>query len=247
MIGLPEGITACLFDLDGVLTSTAAQHLRAWTRTFDAFLRERAGQTGTAFEPFREQDYVAYVDGRPRLDGVRAFLASRNIDVPEGAPGDSLADGTVHGIGNHKNELVLRIITEEGVDPYPGSVRYLEAAEKSGFAIAVVTSSANARSVLDAAGLSRFATALVDGNVISADHLAGKPAPDSFLAGAERLGVAPRHAAVFEDALAGVEAGRAGRFGFVVGVDRAHQAGALREHGADIVVTDLAELLEVPA
>ncbi|ASR37422.1 hypothetical protein BAY61_23180 [Prauserella marina] len=247
MIGLPEGITACLFDLDGVLTSTAAQHLRAWTRTFDAFLRERAQRTGSTFEPFREQDYVAYVDGRPRLDGVRGFLASRDIDVPEGAPGDSLADGTVHGIGNHKNELVLRLITEEGVTPYPGSVRYLEAAAEAGVAIAVVTSSANARGVLDAADLSRFATALVDGNVISEQHLTGKPAPDSFLAGAARLGVPPERAAVFEDALAGVEAGRAGRFGFVVGVDRAHQARALREHGADVVVTDLAELLEVQA
>ncbi|QFZ18097.1 beta-phosphoglucomutase family hydrolase [Saccharothrix syringae] len=236
-LGLPDAITACLFDLDGVLTSTAVLHRRAWKRTFDAFLTPRGEP------PFTESDYVQYVDGRPRYDGVRAFLASRRITLPEGTPADPPDADTVHGVGNRKNELIEAIIRDEGVTPYPGTVRYLEAVRGRGLAIGVVTSSANARKVLDAAGLSRFATALVDGVVIIRDGLRGKPAPDSFLAGARELGVPPAHAAVFEDALAGVQAGRAGDFGYVVGVDRANQREALRAHGADVVVEDLAELL----
>lgn len=236
-LGLPEPITACLFDLDGVLTSTAVLHRRAWRRTFDDFLRPRGEP------PFTELDYVRHVDGRPRYDGVREFLASRGITLPEGSPDDPPDADTVHGVGNRKNELLEAIIRHEGVTPYPGTVRYLNAARELGLAIGVVTSSANARKVLDAADLSRFTRALVDGVVISRDGLKGKPAPDSFLAGARELGVAPEHAAVFEDALAGVQAGRAGGFGYVVGVDRAGQREALLAHGADVVVEDLAELL----
>ncbi|GAB2958757.1 beta-phosphoglucomutase family hydrolase [Amycolatopsis acidiphila] len=240
MIGLPEGISACLFDLDGVLTGTAALHREAWKQTFDAFLRER---DGAGFRPFTDADYAQHVDGRPRADGVRAFLASRSITLPEGDPNDPPNTPTVNGLGNRKNELVLRIIDERGVDPYPGSVRYLEEAQKAGLAIAVVTSSANGAAVLEAAKLSRFVKALVDGLVLKRDHLRGKPAPDSFLAGAKALGVDPSRAAVFEDALAGVQAGRAGNFGYVVGVNRANQADELRAHGADVVVDDLADLL----
>ncbi|WP_037321641.1 HAD family hydrolase [Amycolatopsis orientalis] len=241
MIGLPDTITACLFDLDGVLTGTAAQHREAWKRTFDEFLRARDGD---AFSPFTDADYAAYVDGRPRADGVRTFLTSRGIELPEGGPDDDIDAATVNGIGNRKNQLVLKIIDEEGVTPYPGSVRYLEAAKAAGLRIGVVTSSANGAKVLDAADLTRFVEARIDGIVITEKGLRGKPAPDSFLAGAEAFGVPPEHAAVFEDALAGVQAGKEGSFGYVVGVNRAHQAGELLEHGADVVVDDLAELLE---
>lgn len=239
MIGLPAGITACLFDLDGVLTSTASLHRAAWKRTFDEILA-RHGQG-----EFTDEDYAAHVDGRPRLDGVRAFLASRGLDPPEGGPDDPPDAETVHGIGTRKNDLVLRLIDEAGVDPFPGSLRYLRAAREAGLAIGVVTSSANAAGVLDAAGLDEFVQARVDGVTITTEGLRGKPAPDSFLACARLLGVAPEAAAVFEDALAGVEAGRAGDFGHVVGVDRAGQPDALREAGADVVVGDLADLLEV--
>ena len=244
MIGLPETISACLFDLDGVLTGTAALHREAWKQTFDQFLREYDATNSAAdLRPFTDHDYARYVDGRPRADGVRQFLASRGITLPEGEPGDPVGEQTVNGVGNRKNELVLGIIAERGVNPYPGSVRFVEEADKAGLAIAVVTSSANGAAVLDAAGLSHFVRARIDGIVIRADGLRGKPAPDSFLAGAKALGVAPEHAAVFEDALAGVEAGRAGAFGYVVGVNRADQADELRAHGADVVVDDLADLL----
>ncbi|MEU4762039.1 beta-phosphoglucomutase family hydrolase [Actinosynnema sp. NPDC023794] len=236
-LGLPDAITACLFDLDGVLTSTAVLHRRAWRRTFDDFLRPHGEP------PFAESDYLKYVDGRPRYDGVREFLASRGITLPEGEPDDPPDADTVHGVGNRKNALLEAIIRHEGVTPYAGTAPYLRAVEAEGLGIGVVTSSANARKVLDAAGLSPFVQALVDGVVISRDGLKGKPAPDSFLAGARLLGVSPEHAAVFEDALAGVEAGRAGGFGHVVGVDRTGQREALRAHGADVVVEDLAELL----
>lgn len=216
-------------------------HRAAWKKTFDAFLRERDGED---FEEFTDDDYARYVDGRPRYDGVRTFLASRGITLPEGAPDDSPDTPTVCGVGNRKNELVLITIKREGVTPYPGSVRYLEAVRDAGMAIGVVTSSANATAILQSAGLDGFAHTIVDGVRIARDQLAGKPAPDSFLAAARSLNVAPSQAAVFEDALAGVEAGRAGGFGYVVGVNRADQADALREHGADVVVDDLAELLD---
>jgi beta-phosphoglucomutase family hydrolase len=241
MIGLPDEISAVLFDLDGVLTGTAELHREAWKRTFDEFLRKRGGAN---FHPFTEPDYAAFVDGRPRADGVRAFLASRGIELPEGGTDDSGAERTVNGLGNRKNELVLRLIDERGVRPYPGAVRYLQAAEDAGKPIAVVTSSANGGKVLEAADLTRFVRALIDGNVLKRDNLRGKPAPDSFVAGAKALGVAPQNAAVFEDALAGVEAGRAGGFGYVVGVNRANQPDELSAHGADVVVDDLADLLD---
>lgn len=242
MIGLPDHISACLFDLDGVLTGTAELHQLAWKETFDDFLRQRDGED---FRPFTERDYGAYVDGRPRFDGVRAFLASRDIELPEGTDHDPADAATVHGVGNRKNELVLQIIDERGVRSFPGSVRYLEAARDAGMAIGVVTSSANGATVLSGAGLSSFVQARVDGVVIARDQLHGKPAPDSFLAAAKELDVTPAHTAVFEDAQAGVQAGRDGGFGYVVGVDRANQPDELRQHGAHVVVSDLAELLEV--
>lgn len=241
MIGLPDRIAALLFDLDGVLTSTAVLHNAAWRDTFNEFLRQRDGDR---FVPFTDGDYAKYVDGRPRADGVRTFLASRGIVLPEGSPDDPPAAETVHGIGNRKNELVQKILTEQGVSPYPGSVRYLHAAREAGLPVGVVTSSANGAAVLEAAGLTPFIQARVDGVTIARNGLRGKPAPDSFIEGAKALGVKPANAAVFEDALAGVRAGRAGDFGYVVGVDRAGQAEALRANGADIVVSDLAELLE---
>jgi beta-phosphoglucomutase family hydrolase len=241
MIGLPEHITALLFDLDGVLTSTADLHRAAWRATFDEFLRER---DGSGFAPFTDRDYADYVDGRPRADGVRTFLDARGILLPEGDPDDPPSAMTVNGVGNRKNMLVQKIITEQGVTPYPGSMRYLHAARDAGLPIAVVTSSANGATVLAAANITPMIDALVDGLVLAKENLRGKPAPDSFLAGAKALGVAPANSAVFEDALAGVAAGRAGGFGYVVGVNRADQAEALREHGADVVVDDLAELLD---
>jgi beta-phosphoglucomutase family hydrolase len=244
MIGLPDDISAVLFDLDGVLTGTAELHREAWKQTFDDFLR---GRDGVKFRPFTEHDYAAFVDGRPRADGVRTFLTSRGIELPEGSPDDDGEEGadeaTVNGLGNRKNDLVLHIIDQRGVNPYPGSARYIQAAKDAGKKIAVVTSSANGRKVLEATGLMPFVQALIDGNVLKRDNLRGKPAPDSFLAAANELGVARRNAAVFEDALAGVEAGRAGGFGYVVGANRANQADELRARGADVVVDDLADLL----
>jgi beta-phosphoglucomutase family hydrolase len=240
-MGLPDAIKALLFDLDGVLTGTAELHRQAWKRTFDEFL---AHHDGPDYRPFTEQDYLAHVDGRPRADGVRQFLASRDIHLPEGKPDDPPGEATVNGVGNKKNELLLKVIEEEGVRPYAGSRRYLEAARDAGLKIAVVTSSANGEAVLQAADLTQFVQARVDGITITSQGLRGKPAPDSFLAGAKALGVGPAEAAVFEDALSGVAAGRAGGFGFVVGVNRANQADALRAHGADVVVDDLADLLE---
>jgi beta-phosphoglucomutase family hydrolase len=244
-LGLPAGIKACLFDLDGVLTQTARVHAAAWKKMFDAFLRKRAEQTGEPFVPFDPvKDYDEYVDGKPRYDGVRSFLASRGIELPEGEPDDPPTAETVHGLGNRKNELVLALLERNGVEPYEGSVRYVQAVRDAGLRRAVVSSSANTRQVLEAAGIADLFEVRIDGLVAEHEHLKGKPAPDTFLAAARRLEVEAAAAAVFEDALAGVAAGRAGRFGFVVGVDRAGQAEALREQGADIVVSDLAELLE---
>jgi beta-phosphoglucomutase family hydrolase len=241
---LPRAIRACLFDLDGVLTQTARVHAKAWKAMFDVFLRDRAAQTGEPFVPFDPvADYGGYIDGKLRYDGVRSFLASRGIDLPEGAPADPPGANTVHGLGNRKNELVLSLIRAEGVDVYDGSVRYVRAVRAAGLRRAVVSASANTRAVLEAAGIADLFEVRIDGVVAAERHLRGKPAPDTFLAAAEALGVAAREAAVFEDAFAGVAAGRAGGFGFVVGVDRVGQADALREHGADVVVRDLVELL----
>jgi beta-phosphoglucomutase family hydrolase len=244
VLGLPASVTACLFDLDGVLTQTAKVHAAAWKETFDSFLRERAKKTGEAFKEFDiEADYDEYVDGLPRYDGVRNFLKSRGIELPEGNPDDPPTEETICGIGNRKNELVLKLIKEHGVEPYEGSVRYVKAARDAGLRRAVVSSSTNCRDVLMAAGIEDLFEARIDGVVAEREHLKGKPAPDTFLAGAKALGVPPAQAAVFEDALAGVQAGRAGDFGYVVGVDRVGQAEALKAHGADVVVKDLDELL----
>ena len=245
MLGLPYGTRACLFDLDGVLTKTAVVHNAAWKEMFDAYLRERSRRTGEPFVPFDPgRDYDEYVDGKPRADGTRSFLASRGIELPEGSEDDPPSAETIHGLGTRKNEIVLRRIREDGVEPYESSVRYVRAARDAGLRRAVVSSSANCRDVLIAAGIEDLFEARIDGVVAGREHLRGKPAPDTFLAAAQALGLGPQAAAVFEDALAGVEAGRAGRFRFVVGVDRTGQADALKKHGADIVVTDLAELLD---
>ena len=247
MLGLPDSIRACLFDLDGVLTQTAKVHAAAWKEMFDAYLKERAARTGEAFVPFDpHHDYDKYVDGLPRSDGVLSFLASRGIVLPEGKPDDPPEAETVKGLGNRKNAIVLSMIRERGVEAYEGSVRYVHAVREAGLRCAVVSSSANCHDVLVAAGIDDLFDEVVDGVVAEREHLKGKPAPDTFLFAARALGVSREQAAVFEDALAGVAAGRAGRFGFVVGVDRVGQAEALREHGADIVVRDLAELLERP-
>jgi beta-phosphoglucomutase family hydrolase len=245
-LGLPSGVTACLFDLDGVLTRTAELHAAAWKTMFDQFLRDRAKRSDAPFRPFDAADYDDYVDGKPRYDGVRSFLASRGISLPEGRPEDPASAETVCGLGNRKNELVLALIRERGVRTYDGSVKYVRAARARGRACAVVSSSANCEEVLRAAGIIDLFDVRIDGIVADRERLKGKPAPDTYLAAARAVGVPPKAAAVYEDALAGVEAGRAGAFGLVVGVDRVGQAAALREHGADIVVRDLAELLSSP-
>jgi beta-phosphoglucomutase family hydrolase len=245
MLGLPDEVTACLFDLDGVLTQTAKVHAAAWKSMFDDFLRQWAADHGQEFVPFdKVSDYDEYVDGKPRYEGVQSFLASRGIDLPRGTPQDPPSAETVDGLGNRKNKLVLKLIREHGVEAYPGSVRYVHAAIDAGLRRAVVSSSTNARDVLKAAGIYDLFEQIVDGVVADREHLQGKPAPDTFLAGAKALGVEPRQAVVYEDALAGVEAGHAGKFGFVVGVDRVGQAEALKTHGADVVVKDLADLLD---
>jgi beta-phosphoglucomutase family hydrolase len=244
VLGLPAPVTACLFDLDGVLTQTAKVHAAAWKQMFDDYLRTRAQGSGEAFVPFDPiGDYDQYVDGKPRYDGVRSFLASRDIELEQGGPDDPPGAETIDGLGNRKNEIVLKLIREHGVQPYEGSVRYVNAVRAAGLRRAVVSSSTNCRDVLRAAGIEDLFEQIIDGVVAEREHLQGKPAPDTFLAGARALDVEPAHAVVFEDALAGVQAGRAGRFGFVVGVDRVGQAEALRTHGADVVVEDLAELL----
>jgi beta-phosphoglucomutase family hydrolase len=246
-LGVPDTIRGLLFDLDGVLTQTARQHAAAWKQMFDEFLAQHAQDTHTAFVPFDAgTDYDTYVDGKPRLAGTQSFLASRGIKLPLGTPEDPPGAPTVYGLSNRKNALVLELIRTQGVTVYPGSVRYLHAARAAGLPCAVVTSSANAKQVLASAGLSELFDACIDGVIAAQQGLAGKPAPDTFLAGARALGIQPATAAVFEDSLAGVAAGRAGGFGYVVGVDRAGQADALRAHGADVVVRDLAELLDSP-
>jgi beta-phosphoglucomutase family hydrolase len=231
MLGLPDGVTALLFDLDGVLTDTASVHQKAWKEMFDAFLRERDGD---GFAEFTKGDYERYVDGKPRYDGVRSFLESRGI-APE--------EGLVKELGDRKNAAVQRKIREEGVEVFEGSRRYLEAARDAGLRRAVVSSSANTREVLEVTGLAPLVEARVDGVVAKERGLPGKPEPDTFIEGARLLGAEPAQAAVFEDALAGVQAGRKGEFGAVIGVDRVGQADTLAAHGATRVVQDLDELL----
>lgn len=245
MLGLPDGTRACLFDLDGVLTDTASVHAAAWKQMFDEYLRARAEQEGTPFRPFDvATDYAAYVDGKPRLEGTDSFLRSRGIELPAGGPDDAPGADTVYALAMRKNALVQEKIVTVGVEVYPGSVRYLHAVKDAGLATAVVSSSANAAQVLEVAGLTGLIDHRVDGVTAKERGLPGKPAPDTFLAAAADLGVGKDEAVVFEDALAGVASGKAGGFGLVVGVDRLGQADALREHGADIVVTDLADLLD---
>jgi beta-phosphoglucomutase family hydrolase len=240
-LGLPEPIRACLFDLDGVLVRTAQLHEKAWAVAFDEFLSATAD--GHGYEPFSTDDFEKYVNGRLRADGAREFLRSRHVVLPDGTDADESGARTVQGLSKRKNDVLRELIRTEGAAAYPGSVEYLHAVRAAGLHVAVVSSSRNADAVLAAAGLTQLLDATLTG-AFAADHgLAGKPAPDTFLAGADAVGVPPEAAAVFEDAPAGVAAGRAGRFGFVVGVDRVGQADELAREGADVVVTDLAELL----
>ncbi len=244
-LGLPAGIRACLFDLDGVLTETAELHAKAWKKMFDEYLSSRARSSGKPFVPFDiARDYDEYVDGKPREDGTRSFLDSRGIKLPEGSPDDPPAAETIHGLSRRKNDIVLELMREQGVKAYPGSVQYLRAVRKGGLLTAVVSSSENCQQVLISAGISEFFDTRIDGVIAAERHLLGKPAPDTYLAAARDLGVDPDQAAVFEDALAGVAAGRAGHFGYVVGVDRVGQADELCRHGADVVVADLSDLLQ---
>jgi beta-phosphoglucomutase family hydrolase len=247
MLGLPDAAAACLFDLDGVLTRTAAVHAAAWKEMFDGYLRERARETGEPFVPFDPvKDYGRYVDGKKREDGTRSFLESRGITLPEGTPDDPPDNATVRGLGNRKNALVLKLIEEKGVETFDGSIDFVRAAREAGLRTAVVSSSANTVQVLRSVGITDLFDARVDGVVAAERNLPGKPAPDMFLAGAKELDVPADRAVVFEDALAGVQAGRAGGFAYVVGVNRVdgEHAKELAAHGADVVVNDLSELLE---
>ncbi|MGH3415137.1 MAG: beta-phosphoglucomutase family hydrolase [Actinocrinis sp.] len=245
--GLPPQVRACLFDMDGVLTKTAAVHANAWKETFDALLRAVYAGKSLPFVPFdKVKDYEQYVDGKPRADGVRSFLQSRDIDLPEGAADDPPTAETVHGVGNAKNDAFNKLLERDGVESYEGSVRYVKAVRKAGLRTAVVTSSANCAVVLASAGMTDLFDTTFDGHDLDEQKLPGKPAPDSYLAAARALGATAAQAAVFDDAQAGVQAGRAGEFGRVVGVDRLGQTAELTAHGADVVVQDLDELLVTP-
>jgi beta-phosphoglucomutase family hydrolase len=244
VLGLPDAVTACLFDMDGVVTQTAKVHDAAWKEMFDDFLRSWSASHNVPFVPFDPvRDYDEYVDGKPRLEGTASFLESRGIELPAGEESDPAGSPTVWGLSNRKNELILKVLARDGVQPYEGSVRYITAAREAGLRTAIVSSSANTEAVLKAAGVDSLFEVRVDHQVAEAAKLRGKPAPDTFLEAARLLGVGPENATVYEDALAGVAAGRAGNFAFVVGVDRVGQADQLHAHGADVVVTDLAELL----
>jgi beta-phosphoglucomutase family hydrolase len=236
-IQLPNDTRACLFDLDGVITQTATLHAEAWKQMFDDYLRKRARATGEPFRPFDIADYNTHVDGKLRVDGARAFLASRGLRLP---------DEEIDELARRKDVHMLELLQETQVETYDGSVRFLHAVRDAGVHTAVVSASRHCKAVLASCGLLDFFEARIDGVVAAEEHLAGKPAPDTFLAAAHVLGVEPAQAAVFEDALSGVSAGRAGHFGYVVGVDRVGQAEALMQHGADIVVTDLSALLGEP-
>ena len=236
---------AVLFDLDGVITDTANLHATCWKQMFDEYLQKRARQKGEAFRPFDlAADYRLYVDGKPRFDGVRDFLRSRGIQLPEGTPDDPAEVETVCGLGNRKNDLVNRAIADEGVEPYEGTVQFIHQLRRNGFKIAVVTSSQNCTAVLKAAKLDNFFEVRVDGNTIHEQRLAGKPAPDTFLMAARLLGVEPTRTVVIEDALSGVEAGCTGKFGLVIGIARKGNAEELKRHGAHLVVNDLGELVD---
>jgi len=245
MFGLPDGVSACLFDMDGVVTQTAVVHAAAWKEMFDDFLRGYAASTGTPFVPFDARaEYDQYVDGKPRLDGTRSFLESRGIHLPEGTPDDAPGTPTLYGLSNRKNGLVLAKIAAGGVQVYEGTITYIRTVKAGGITTAIVSASANTQQVLDSAGIAGLFDVRMDGVVAKQRGLRGKPAPDTYLAAAGMLHVTAHQAAVFEDAQAGVAAGRAGGFALVVGVDRVGQAAELRDHGADIVVEDVAELLD---
>ena len=236
---------AVLFDLDGVITNTASIHGACWKQMFDEYLQERGRRTGETFRPFDPvDDYRLHVDGKPRFDGVRDFLKSRDVHLPEGSPHDPPQAETVSGLGNRKNQLVTRAIEEKGVDPYEGSVRFIHQLRRDGWKVAVVSSSENCEAVLKAAKVDSLFEVRVDGAMVEAQHLAGKPAPDTFLIAARLLGVEPARAVVVEDALSGIEAGLAGKFGLVIGVARRDNAEELRRHGAHLVVNDLGELVD---
>ena len=244
MLGLPDAVTACLFDMDGVITQTAKVHDAAWKEMFDEFLRSWSADRHQPFVPFDPVgDYDEYVDGKPRLEGTSSFLESRGIKLPQGEETDASGTQTLWGLSNKKNDLIQQVIERDGVQAYEGSVRYVNAAREAGLRTAIVSSSANTEAVLKAAGVDGLFEVRVDHQVAEADHLRGKPAPDTFLEAARLLSVEPANATVYEDALAGVAAGRAGKFGFVIGVDRVGQATELHAHGADVVVKDLADLL----
>ncbi|MEJ2245851.1 MAG: beta-phosphoglucomutase family hydrolase [Acidobacteriota bacterium] len=235
---------AVLFDLDGVLTATAKMHAACWKKMFDAFLRSYGESIGEKLPPFEiESDYRLYVDGKPRFDGVRDFLRSRHIELSEGNPDDSRYEQTVFGLGNHKNELVNEAIQATGVEVYSSSIDWARKIKNEGFRLAVVTSSRNCSAVLESAGISDLFEVRVDGNVIHERNLNGKPAPDAFLFAAEQVGSLPDRTVVVEDAISGVQAGRAGRFGLVIGVARKGNSEELLANGADISVKDLGEFL----
>ncbi len=233
---------AVLFDLDGVVTPTAEVHMRAWSAMFNDYLKGVPGQA-----PYTDDDYYAYVDGKPRYDGVRTFLHARGIDLPDGDPADGPDADTVSGLGNRKNDYFSKVLADEGVEAYPGSVRLLVALRERGIKMAIVSSSQNAPAVLEAAGVSDYFQTVMHGGVAATRHLAGKPAPDTFLAAAEDLGVTAERAVVLEDAISGVQAGAAGGFGLVIGVDRGAGVDALTAGGADVVVADLADLVPADA
>ncbi len=243
-VDLAEGrFDAVLFDLDGVLTDTARLHAASWKRMFDGFLRQRADATGEPFRAFEIDDYRLYVDGRPRYDGVRDFLQSRSIELPEGSSEDPPEHDTICGLGNRKNEIVTEVIKSVGVDAYPGSVALVRYVRNRGLRTAVVSASANCAAVLEEAKIANLFDVRVDGIVLEKRHLRGKPEADSFLEAARQLGVEPSRAVVVEDAISGVQAGHAGAFGLVVGVSRKNDEDDLANNGADIVVHDLAELI----
>jgi len=243
-----ESFEAVLYDLDGVLTATARVHAAAWKRMFDEFLAAHAERTGTPFVPFdKEADYRPYVDGKPRYDGVATFLASRGIELPRGAPTDSPDQLTVCGLGNRKNELIQEVLAAEGVEVFEGSLKLVHHLKRLGLRQAVVSSSKNAEPVLRAGGILDLFDARVDGEVAAREKLPGKPRPDTFLEATRLLGVPASRAVVVEDAIAGVEAGVAGGFGLVIGVDRVGDPEALRVAGAHVVVGDLGELLPPPS
>lgn len=242
---LPDGISACLFDLDGVITKTASLHAAAWKKMFDDFLAERGEALGGDARPFAlPSDYTAYVDGRLRQDGVRAFLESRGISVPEGSTDDPPTAETIYGLGTRKNALFAEVLERDGVEVYDSSVSLVRAVLAEGLHTAVVSASRNCAALLAAAGIADLFEVRVDGEVAAERDLPGKPAPDTFVAAATDLGLEPGACVVFEDAVSGVAAGRAGGFGYVVGVDRAGHRDDLLAHGADVVVDDLAELME---